>query len=363
IPTFVAELGLLWKHLRSSGDADEQARARLIFAALLVGGVFASTDIWNDAGFPLPDLTAIGTLLATSLVAVVALRLRLFDRNLSSATTLYASAVSVAAVIAYLTLFRALGGSTPVLVFGVAVVTLFFAAVVREATSAFAVHRERIQRLAVLGRFSAQMAHDLKNPLAALVGAVQVLEGDGSTQSAASREFHALIVEQAKRIRAVVDTFDRVARVEPMRTRVNVNELVKRVTALQAHAAPSSVKLTLELGDDVADAELDPELIAGALENLVQNAIEALGGGGAIVVRTAREGETLVLSVRDSGQGIEARDAERAFDDFYTTKSTGTGLGLAFVRRVAIAHGGEASLESERGRGTTVRVRIPLTSA
>ena len=130
------------------------------------------------------------------------------------------------------------------------------------------------------------MSHDLKNPLAALVGAVQFLENDASTESATSREFHALIVEQAKRIRAVVDTYDRVARVEPVRSLVNVNDLVKRVTALQTFGAPETVKLFLELGDDAGDVELDPELISGALENLVRNAIEAMAHGGTIIVRT-----------------------------------------------------------------------------
>ncbi|MEO7111068.1 MAG: ATP-binding protein [Polyangiaceae bacterium] len=358
-PTFVVELWFLWAHLRSSADVEEQARTRLIFAALFVGGIFASTDIWNDAGFPLPGLAPIGTLVSTSLVAVVALRLRLFDRNLSTATTLYAGSISVAAVVVYLTLFHALRSSTPALTFGILVVTLFFAAVVREATTAFADHRQRVDQLAILGRFSAQMAHDLKNPLAALVGAVQFLESDTNPESATSREFRGLIVEQAKRIRTVVDTYDRVARVEPLRVVVNVNDLVRRVTALQQYAAVETVKLSLELSEDVTDAELDPDLISGALENLVRNAIEAMPGGGTIVVRTSHERDTtLVLSVTDTGEGIEARNAERAFDDFFTTKQAGSGLGLAFVRRVAIAHGGDALLESKRGAGTKVEIRI-----
>ncbi|WP_394835283.1 ATP-binding protein [Pendulispora rubella] len=367
LPTFGYEVWLLVRHLRSSGDADEKARTRLMLGALLVGGAFASTDLWHDAGVPLPPLAPIGTLLATALVAVVALRFRLFERNLGAITSLYAVSVSVCAVLLYLTLFQGLRGNLPAMTFGVTVVTLLLTAFVREASSSFSSYRERVERLAVMGRFSAQMAHDLKNPLAALVGAVQLLELDAGSR-ASGRDFHALILEQAERIRGIVDKYERLGRVEPVRSRVQLNDLVKRVTALQPHAASArELKLELELDLDPAlpDCELDPDLLAGALENLVRNAVEAMDGGGSVVVRTRVDGHegaeaSLILAVADTGAGMDARQVERAFDDFYTTKATGSGLGLPFVRRVALAHGGDASLTSRRGAGTTVEIRLPL---
>jgi len=363
LPTFVYEVWLLVRHLRSSGDADEKARTRLMIAALLVGGAFASTDLWHDAGASLPSLAPIGTLMATALVAVVALRFRLFERNLGASTSLYAVSVSVCAVLLYLTLFQGLRGSLPAMTFGITVVTLLLSAFVREATSSFSTYRERVERLAVMGRFSAQMAHDLKNPLAALVGAVQLLELDGPRGSGG--DFHALILEQAERIRSIVDKYERLGRVEPVRSRVQLNDLVKRVTALQAHATARELSLSLDLDPALPDCELDPDLLAGALENLVRNAVEAMDQGGSVVVRTrvdAPDGAdaSLILAVADTGAGMDARQAERAFDDFYTTKATGSGLGLPFVRRVALAHGGDASLTSRRGAGTTVEIRLPL---
>jgi signal transduction histidine kinase len=97
------------------------------------------------------------------------------------------------------------------------------------------------------------------------------------------------------------------------------------------------------------------------LENLVRNAMEAMPDGGTVTVRTARSGaESVLLSVADTGCGMDARTRERAFDDFFTTKALGSGLGLAFVRRVVEAHGGRVSLESEQGRGTLVSVRLPV---
>ena len=105
--------------------------------------------------------------------------------------------------------------------------------------------------------------------------------------------------------------------------------------------------------------------MSGALENLVRNALEAMPDGGTLVVRTERAASTdatgVVISVEDAGAGMDARTRERAFDDFYTTKATGSGLGLAFVRRVAEAHGGEVSLTSRVGVGTVVRMRLPAS--
>ena len=243
IPTFVGEIVLLVAHLRAGGDADEKARTRLVLAAVLVGGAFASTDLWSDVGVPVPGLAPLGTLVSTFLLAVVAVKFRLFDRNLGRTTALYAVSVALAVVLLYLTLFQGLVGNLPALTFGVTVVTLLVAALVREATISLSTSRERVERLAVLGRFSAQMAHDLKNPIAALVGAVQVLDHD----AADAREFRALIVDQASRIRAILEQYERLGRVETFRSLVWINDLVKRVTGLSQHTATHKLTACLDL--------------------------------------------------------------------------------------------------------------------
>ena len=101
-----------------------------------------------------------------------------------------------------------------------------------------------------------------------------------------------------------------------------------------------------------------PDLFAGALQNLVRNAAEA--EAERIEIGAARAGAALRVWVKDDGAGMDARVRERAFDEFYTTKTTGTGLGLAFVGRVAEAHGGKARIESEVGRGTTIEIEVPI---
>jgi two-component system, NtrC family, sensor histidine kinase HydH len=359
LPILVLGLWILAVHLRAS-DAREQMRTRLVLAALFLGGALASTDLARDVGVPLPQMSALGPLLSTVLLAIVALRFGLFDRDRVRANLLYSVTVAVAAICLYWALFQSFSGHVAVLLFGVSVVTWALLAVVREVTSALASDRERIDRLAVLGRLSAQMAHDLKNPLAALVGAVQVLEH--ATEDSA--EFRALIIEQAQRIRVVVEKYERLGRVEPILTLVDLGALAHRVTKLARHGSGKQFSLHMELGAGCHELELDGDLIASALENLVQNAIEALGENGHIWVRTeiARETEmrvVLSIAVQDTGEGMDARTLERATSDFYTTKTGGSGLGLAFARRVALAHGGDVLLASRAGVGTTVTLKIP----
>ena len=99
------------------------------------------------------------------------------------------------------------------------------------------------------------------------------------------------------------------------------------------------------------------------VENLVRNAVEAMPAGGTLRVRTFRAERDarapIGLAVEDTGHGMHARTRERAFDDFFTTKTTGSGLGLAFVRRIVHAHGGRVSLASQPGQGTRVDVVLP----
>jgi signal transduction histidine kinase len=105
-------------------------------------------------------------------------------------------------------------------------------------------------------------------------------------------------------------------------------------------------------------------MLARVLENLVRNAIEAMPSGGAVTVRTARSSsggrDGILIAVEDSGHGMDARTKDLALDDFFTTKAHGSGLGLAFVRRVAEAHGGDVLIASTEGRGTVVTVRLPV---
>ncbi len=353
VPSLCFEIVLLVRHLLRTHETREKARTRIVLAAFAVGAAFATSDVAVRAfGIPVPYLASVGTFVAAALLTTLVVRHELFDRNVPMRTATYAVAMIAASVSLYLLAFRTFAGSDAAQAFAAALVTLLVAAVARELAMARAESRERTQRLAVLGRFSAQMAHDIKGPLTALLGGVQVLEGE--KDDAARKELLALVADQAKRVTAIVDRYDRMGRIEPRKTILRINEVVRSV-ARTAGVPEDHVRL------DAADPECDADrdLVESAVENVVRNAVEATKERGDVRVETERKEGAVFVRVVDTGAGMDARQLERAFEDFFTTKPTGSGLGLAFTRRVMLAHGGDVSLASEAGAGTTVELRLP----
>ena len=357
-------------HIRRATSVEERSRTWLLLAAVAVISPLASSEVWADLGFGVPRLGSVGILSFNSILMLAALRFRLFDKALSPSAALSATVVAAVGGLAYLSIFRVAGTNTALLVFGTLTVTVVMLATARLIVVGTISRRDHLVRLATLGRLAAQMGHDLKNPFAALKGAAQFLrEERAQGRSIDDRtEFLDLIVQQIDRLKGVVDKYQRLGRVEPIRTPVQVNELVHALVALQKFASAEEVAVKADLAADLPSCSMDRDLVAGALENLLQNAFEATPRAAApstVTVRTAlvvHAGQTtgVLLSVEDAGLGMSARTRERALDDFFTTKATGSGLGLAFVRRVAEAHGGDVSLVSKEGAGTTVRIFLPL---
>jgi two-component system sensor histidine kinase HydH len=369
VPLSAFVVVLLALHLRRVASDEERNRSWLLLAAVVVISPLASTESWADLGFPVPRLGNAGILAFNAILMVAALRFRLFDRALSPSTALSATVVAAVGAIAYLSVFHAAGTSTALLVFGTLTVTLILLAVARVIVGSVMARRDQLARLTTLGRLAAQMGHDLKNPLAAMKGAAQYLREERALcRSIDDRtEFLDLLIEQIDRLQGAVDKYQRLGRIEALRSPVQLNELVRNLVAMQRFGNTEEVVLKAELAADLPECPLDRDLVAGALENLLQNAFEAAPGAATVTVRTEltslQKGRGILLSVEDNGSGMSARTRERALDDFYTTKASGSGLGLAFVRRVAEAHGGEVSLTSKEGLGTTVRLFLPLESA
>jgi signal transduction histidine kinase len=360
--------GLLVLHLRRAPRLEERIRSGLLLLGLVLLVALPGTDLLADLGFNVPRLGTLGTLVGLPVMATVALRFHLFGKDLSSGAALYAVTLAVVGVLAYLIVFRLFAAEQGALVVGTAAITFALLAAARRGVSALVIQRERLERLATLGRFSAQMAHDLKNPIAALKGAAQFLKEEHAQKRPwdDKGDFLDLLLEQVERLDRVVSTYQRLGRVEPLNRPLDMNRLVEDVLSLQAFAGYPNVKLERVLAESLPRCSGDYDLLANALENLVRNACEAMPQGGTLTVRTQREaldGAGVVVSVEDTGEGMDARTRERAFDEFFTTKATGSGLGLAFVRRVVEAHGGEVSLTSREGRGTIVSLRLPAPGA
>jgi PAS domain S-box-containing protein len=234
------------------------------------------------------------------------------------------------------------------------------ASIVRDVTHLQRLQKELIasQSLAAVGELAATIAHEIKNPLAGISGAIQIL-AEGTPPGDARRGIMREILDQIERLdRTVRDllTFARPA--TPVREEVDLGDSLQRAwTLLSAQPAAAGIRFSVEggAGERVA---ADPHLLHQVWMNLFQNAIEAMPRGGTLTARV-RGGSPAVVEVSDTGAGFPADQGERIFKPFYTTKTRGTGLGLAITRKNLEAHGGRIRAESRPGENTTFTVEMP----
>lgn len=364
-PVILGGLGLLFVHLRRLVTNAERTRTWYLLAAFATLSVFGSTELLAGMGFALPKLGNVAALACTSLMAVVALKFNLFERELSAVATLTAAVVGGTAVLVCVAALQWVGGGAGFAVVATAAATFALGAVARQVVSGQQERRRRAEQLSTLGRYSAQMAHDLRNPLAALRGAAEFLfeELERGRPIEQHKDFVRLMLDQVDRVTGVIDEYQRLGRMDPVREALAVNDVVRSVLALQGFAG-KGVQVKSELAADLPPCPLDWHLLSGVLENLMRNAFEAMPGGGTLTVRSERGQhggrDGVVVGVDDTGTGMDARTRERAFDEFYTTKTTGSGLGLAFVRRAVEVHGGSVSLETRPGHGCRFRLFFPV---
>jgi signal transduction histidine kinase len=357
-PMSAVAIGLLLQHLRGNVDRVERTRTFAIIVAFVIGVATGPLEFF-DQRVPFP-IGALGLLVTTSLLAFVTVRYRLLGRPTEPFAVARAVVIAGLSSLACIGAYRVLGGGMPAVVLATSVVAIALALTLREALFGYADERARRKQLAMLGRLSSQLAHDLKNPLASVKGALQFLAAEPDEKRLADhREFLTLMLGQVERMQRVIDDYQRIGRVEPARESVDLNALVERVTALH-RISGESVAVRTELAPALPRLSIDPELLMTALENLIRNAIEAMPNGGVVTVTTSGTRESVVVCVADTGEGMDARQRANAFDEFFTTKATGSGLGLAFARRVVEAHEGSVAIDSTLGRGTTVRIELPL---
>lgn len=262
------------------------------------------------------------------------------------------------------------------------------AAVLIDNSRAFERVKER-ERLAALGEMSAGLAHEIRNPLGAIKGAVQVLARGKATREVET-EFLGIIREEVDRLDGVVTQFLDYARPENMILELVPPDLLLRgvLSMVRAQGLPRNVLVDYEPNPAVPPVPMDIEKLKQVVLNLVLNGIDAMGqGGGTLTVRAALASQARVPSLRrrapqvgdvrakrgsvstsdaveltfeDEGTGILAEDAAKLFIPFFTTKAQGTGLGLAICERIIRNHGGEIELVSVPGQGTRFTLRLAL---
>ncbi|MCP4606037.1 MAG: hypothetical protein GY847_36915 [Proteobacteria bacterium] len=359
VPTFSLAVFQLLRHLRNQLVWEEQMRTRLVIAAALCGAMLTMGEVMVDRFIVLPS-----TLISVSVLAVATLRFRLVESaNVSLAVTFLITLVVIGALGTFvaLQLFAVYWG------LGVLSISLLIVVLGAFAIQTIAKTMQRhaqLGRLAMLGRISFQMAHDLKTPLAAINGAVQFLKEERAQGRTIDNqvEFLDLIIEKTDSLTRLIMSSQRLGKLKPTLKPVLINRLVEQIAALYDLHAVSVLKL--ELAQNLPECHIDADLITTALQNLVVNSAEASSPGSDIVIRTETvNGESpepsVAISVIDEGQGMNPREIEQAFDEFYTTKTTGSGLGLPLIRRVVDAHHGSLRVTSRTGKGTQVVVELP----
>lgn len=218
----------------------------------------------------------------------------------------------------------------------------------------------RTESLSALGTLAATVAHEVRNPLNSISVGVQRLEGDLAPRDASPdyRRLTRLLRTEVERLDAIVNRFLDFARTPRLvTTDRDVDATVRDLMPLLLQSAPPTVTIRFEAGD-AGTARLDPVALKQALFNLVRNAFEAVSEHGAVTVRTTREDRGVRIEVEDDGPGVPPAERERVFRYGYTTKPTGTGMGLAVAQRLITEMGGAIDLESSAGGGTVAVIRL-----
>ena len=237
-----------------------------------------------------------------------------------------------------------------------------FLAAMIERLRASADKLREAERRATQGEIARQVNHDIRNGLTPIRN---ILRHFSQTADQEPAELAAIYREREKGLHESVDYLENLAAhyeriaVRRERTRLDLNETVRR-TAAGAVARPGVI-LELELADGLPPVRADAVSLRRIVENLLRNAWESLdGAAGAVTLATEASADGRVrLMVSDTGPGIAPDVRERIFDDFYTTKTTGAGLGLTIVRRLVSDLGGRVQVESELGKGTRFIVTLP----
>jgi signal transduction histidine kinase len=221
------------------------------------------------------------------------------------------------------------------------------------------------EKLAAIGRLASGIAHEIRNPVAMIASSLATAAHPASN-SVEREEMLAIATHEAKRLENLTGDFLTYARpTRPERSLISVDDILRHivdVTKMRATDKSIEVNGSFDGGNDV---EVDPSQLEGALLNLSLNALDATPPGGTIELRSQVKGDVLSIEVENSGLKIPDEHLHRVFEPFFTTKPGGTGLGLAIARGVAIAHGGDLWISSNRDGGvifTMTILKVPCTS-
>ncbi len=243
-----------------------------------------------------------------------------------------------------------------------------YAIIMRDITESRRTAEKTIEseRLNALTLLAAGVAHELGNPLNSLNIHLQLMERQaGKIKSKAREELqHSIDIcrDEINRLDSIVSQFLRAIR--PSRPQLrpeNINTIVEEtVRFFSAEIEARDIVVETELHSDLPLLQLDRDQMKQVFYNVIKNSFEAMKRRGILRIRTDRDESHVRISFIDNGGGMSAEALSHVFEPYYTTKATGTGLGLLIVRRIVREHGGELAIESTEGKGLTLTIRLPL---
>ena len=233
----------------------------------------------------------------------------------------------------------------------------------------------RGETLAAAGRMAVGLAHEIRNPLGAIRGAVQLLARELAPGSRFG-EYTQVLIQEVDRVNRIIEQLLDLARPVQLRTApLNLHQLLERVALLAAEGAQAQgVTIVRRYDPSLPPILGDEDRLVQVFHNLVRNALDAMKGGGRLTLTTrislspvfakmdlgAGQRSMVEVQVTDEGTGIPARVQAKVFDPFFTTKERGLGLGLALCHRILEEHKGAVRIDSVEGRGTTVTCFLPI---
>lgn len=233
------------------------------------------------------------------------------------------------------------------------------------------VKMQRTEQMVVAGELAAGLAHEIKNPLAGIKVAMEVLSGDRD-MSEENRTVAWKVTDEVRRLEVLMKSFLNFAKPpKPQFDNLDVNRIVETAVGFYVRHHPSDAKsgtgirIVKELDGRVPPIPADLMQLQQVLLNIILNAVDAMPGGGILAIRTLFDppSESVEIAISDTGKGIEPGMEEKIFQPFYTTKRKGTGLGLAICKQLIEQHGGTISAGANPGGGTVFRIVLPRRGA
>ncbi len=215
------------------------------------------------------------------------------------------------------------------------------------------------ERLATIGKFASQIAHEIRNPLSSISLNVELLEDELRGSSEEARGLIQSVLKELDRLNDIVGEYLQFARFPKAHLkRGRVDDVIRDL--FSSFKPPAQVKIETSLAPSSPEVWIDERLLRQVLENLVRNGAEAIEGSGTIRIETDVMDRIFAIRVTDTGRGIPTEIQSQLFEPFFTTKPHGTGLGLATSQQIIFEHNGHLVVESQPGKGSTFSILLPL---